>query len=78
MGRWIGGAVIHINTKQLENGGGYSVHEGLHTIAGMHIYPMIFQGRNVYVNTNRVTDKTYWIHHGTLSWFHKKIGECRR
>lgn len=57
--------------KTIKNGG-YSVHEGLHSIAGMHIYPMIFQGRNYLVNINRVTDKTYWIHHGTLSWFHKK------
>lgn len=57
--------------KTIRKMGGYSVHEGLHTIAGMYIYPMIFQGRNFCVNVNRVTDKTYWIHHGTMSWFHR-------
>lgn len=50
---------------------GYRITGEFSCLDGMNIYPMIFQGYNYLMNTEYVTDKTYWIHHGTLSWFHK-------
>lgn len=50
---------------------GYRITGEFSCLDGMNIYPMIFQGYNYLMNSEYVTDKTYWIHHGNLSWFHK-------
>ena len=41
----------------------------------MNIYPMIFQGKNAYTGKISVTDKTFWIHHGNMSWMDKRVWE---
>lgn len=50
---------------------GYRITGEFSCLDGMNMYPMIFQGYNFLMNSEYVTDKTYWIHHGNLSWFHK-------
>lgn len=47
---------------------GFRINDLLQCVNGMHIYPMVFQGANMYTGIKRVTDKTYWIHYGNLSW----------
>lgn len=48
---------------------GVSINNRLQNVDGMNIYPMVFQGKNQYTGKIRVTDKTFWIHHGNMSWF---------
>lgn len=48
---------------------GVKVNNKLQNVYGMNIYPMIFQGACQYTKTKRLTDKTYWIHYGNMSWF---------
>ena len=48
---------------------GYRVTDKFQTFGGMNIYPMIFQGHEGMTGLNRMTEKTYWIHHEALSWF---------
>lgn len=47
---------------------GYNIDDTLQNIQGMNIYPMIFQGKNAYTGREKITDKTFWIHHGNMSW----------
>lgn len=48
---------------------GYRVTDKFQTFGDMNIYPMIFQGHEGMTGLNRMTEKTYWIHHEALSWF---------
>ena len=54
---------------------GYVIDDRLQRIIGMNIYPMIFQGKNAYTGKISVTDKTFWIHHGNMSWMEKRVWE---
>lgn len=51
---------------------GVKINDQLQNVQGMNIYPMIFQGACQYTNSRRVTEKTYWVHHGNMSWFDGK------
>ena len=48
---------------------GVQIDNKLQNVNGMNIYPMIIQGKNQYSGKVKVTDKTFWIHHGNMSWF---------
>lgn len=48
---------------------GYQITDILQNIQGMNIYPMIFQGASQHTRTCHVTNKTFWIHYGDMSWF---------
>lgn len=50
---------------------GVKINDELQNVYGMNIYPMIFQGACQYTRRKRVTDKTYWIHYGNMSWFNE-------
>lgn len=47
---------------------GFLPKDELQRVNEMTIYPMIFQGADMYTKTRRITDKTYWIHYGNMSW----------
>lgn len=47
---------------------GAKVNDELQNVNGMNIYPMVFQGANQYTQKKRITDKTFWIHYGNMSW----------
>lgn len=51
---------------------GVQVNDMLQNVKGMNIYPMIFQGACHYTRKQRVTEKTYWVHYGNMSWFKKR------
>lgn len=51
---------------------GVRINDELQNVHGMNIYPMIFQGACQYTRKRKVTDKTYWIHYGNMSWFNKE------
>lgn len=53
---------------------GYKISDKFQKIQGMNIYPAIFQGRDYLNNEFCVTQKTFWIHWGNLSWFSKFHG----
>lgn len=48
---------------------GIKINDELQNVYGMNIYPMIFQGACQYTRRKKITDKTYWIHYGNMSWF---------
>ncbi|MCC6093443.1 MAG: hypothetical protein LIV24_00220 [Eubacterium sp.] len=48
---------------------GIEINNKFQNVDGMNIYPMIFQGKNQHSGKVKVTDKTFWIHHGNMSWF---------
>lgn len=48
---------------------GVKINDELQNVHGMNIYPMIFQGACQYTRRKKITDKTYWIHYGNMSWF---------
>lgn len=48
---------------------GMRLTDTIQSVGGMNIYPMIFQGTVQYTNSKRITNKTFWVHHGMLSWF---------
>lgn len=50
---------------------GVQVNDILQNVKGMNIYPMIIQGACSHTRKRRVTDKTYWVHYGNMSWFNK-------
>lgn len=47
---------------------GVKINDTLQNIKGMNIYPMVFQGACQYTKTKRVTEKTFWVHYGNMSW----------
>lgn len=47
---------------------GFLINDSLQNVNGMNIYPMIFQGACQYTGKKRTTEKTFWIHHGNMSW----------
>lgn len=51
---------------------GIKINDQLQNVHGMNIYPMIFQGACQYTRMRRVTEKTYWVHYGNMSWFREK------
>ena len=57
----------------LLSGMGYKNNDTLQNIGGMNIYPMIFQGANIYMREYKTSNKTYWIHYGNMSWFKNDI-----
>ncbi len=52
---------------------GYTINDELQQIGEMNIYPMILQGSAAYIRTCRVTDKTFFVHYGTLSWMDDEV-----
>jgi hypothetical protein len=46
----------------------YIITDNLQRIGEMNIYPMIFQGAAQYTRTRKVTEKTFWVHYGSISW----------
>lgn len=46
----------------------YAVNDRYQKIKEMNIYPMIFQGCNLYSHLVRITENTFFIHHGNNSW----------
>lgn len=48
---------------------GVKINNQLQNVHGMNIYPMIFQGACQYTKKRKITDKTFWIHYGNMSWF---------
>ena len=46
-----------------------SENEAIQKFKEMNIYPAIFQGRDSWNEESRVSEKTFWIHWGNLSWF---------
>lgn len=52
---------------------GVKINNELQNVYGMNIYPMIFQGACQHTRTKRVTEKTYWMHYGNMSWFNVRI-----
>ena len=52
---------------------GYKNNDTFQNIGGMNIYPMIFQGANIYMREYKTSNKTYWIHYGNMSWFKNDI-----
>lgn len=52
---------------------GVKVNDRLQNVHGMNIYPMIFQGACGHTNTIHVTNKTFWIHYGNLSWMTREL-----
>lgn len=53
-------------------GYGVQINDRFQNVHGMNIYPMIFQGACQHTKKERVTDKTFWIHHGNMSWMNKE------
>ncbi len=49
------------------------INDTLQKIGDLNIYPMIFQGSCIYTRKKRITDKTFFLHYGTLSWLDKEI-----
>lgn len=47
---------------------GFMPKDELQMVNEMTIYPMVFQGADMYSKTKRITEKTYWIHYGNMSW----------
>lgn len=47
---------------------GIKMNDTLQTIAGINIYPSIFQGTNCSTHQKRITNKTFFLHYGTTSW----------
>lgn len=54
---------------------GYKITDKLQCIHGMNIYPMIFQGAAQHTRRCYVTNKTFWIHYGDMSWLDKRFDE---
>ncbi len=52
----------------------YRNDDSLQKVKGLNIYPMCFQGANCYTKEYKVSEKTFWIHYGNMSWFEK---DCR-
>lgn len=50
---------------------GFKVNNSLQKVLDMWIYPMIFQGSDQYNKVMKITDKTFFMHYGNLSWFTK-------
>lgn len=47
---------------------GVQINNKLQNVCGMNIYPMIIQGKNSHTGKQVVSGKTFWIHHGNMSW----------
>lgn len=47
---------------------GFVCNDKLQRVQEMNIYPMIFQGINLYTGKKNISEHTYFMHHGTLSW----------
>lgn len=47
---------------------GVQINNKLQNVCGMNIYPMIIQGKNQHTGKQVVSGKTFWVHHGNMSW----------
>ena len=56
---------------------GFKVNDQFQKIKEMNIYPMILAGASAYTEKSRVTDKTYWIHYGNMSWMKHNIVDSK-
>lgn len=54
---------------------GYIVGNKVQNVCGMNIYPMVFQGACQYTRMRRVTDNTFWVHYGNMSWMDCSVSE---
>lgn len=52
---------------------GVRIDNKLQKVLDMWIYPMIFQGADQHNKIRRITDQTFWIHYGNMSWFKKDM-----
>lgn len=48
---------------------GYKSNDKFQQVGGMNVYPVIMSGSTSVGLEYRVTDKTFWIHHGGVRWF---------
>lgn len=51
---------------------GFRINDSLQKVRDMNIYPMIFQGTCPYTKQMKITDKTFFLHYGTTTWFNEK------
>lgn len=52
---------------------GVQINNKLQNVRGMNIYPMIFQGACAHTRKEKITDKTYVVHYGEMSWLKEKL-----
>lgn len=50
----------------------FNINDSFQKVEDLNIYPMVFQGTNIYTRRKKITDKTFFLHYGTLSWLDKK------
>lgn len=51
---------------------GFIANDKAQKIGDLYIYPMIFQGTCSYTRQMRKTQKTFFLHYGTMTWLEKK------
>lgn len=60
---------------------GIKIDNRLQKVLDMWIYPMSFQGADQHNRVKKITDQTFWVHYGNMSWFMQKggmAGECQQ
>lgn len=60
---------------------GIKIDNKLQKVLDMWIYPMSFQGADQYNRVRKITDQTFWVHYGNMSWFKQNggmAGECQQ
>lgn len=57
---------------------GVSINDKVQNVNGMNIYPMIFQGACQHTRAKKVTDKTFWVHYGNMSWFDNSMVDIKK
>lgn len=56
---------------------GIVIDDKIQRIENINIYPMIFQGTCSFTRQMRITNKTFFLHYGTITWLDKKNKEKR-
>lgn len=52
---------------------GVQINNKLQRIKEMNIYPEVFQGACAHTRKENITDKTYLVHYGEMSWLKEKV-----
>lgn len=50
----------------------FYVNDKIQKVGDLNIYPMIFQGTCTYTRQMRKTEKTFFLHYGTMTWLDEK------
>lgn len=56
---------------------GLVLNDTLQEIEGINIYPMIIQGSCIHTKQKRITNKTFFVHYGTNTWFKQEQREIK-